>query len=342
MTAPQGPTVLTLSGIVDGQEIDAADVTTPLSEAAAAIDEARQTVAVSSDDAVLKYLSEALVAGSGISLTVEDTGGSKTIRITASSVATGVMQPWFGSPYNIPAGYLICDGRLVSMSDYKALLDLFIEGTSAYGLTVQSQLGLDTGVTFTADIATDKLLASGHGLSDGTVIMLSNSGGALPAGLATNTAYWVINAAANDFQVSLTQGGAPVDITSDGSGTHRWHASYRVPDLRGRALIGMDAMLAGASANRVTAAAADQLGGSGGAETHTLSSAEVPPIPPHTHTAKSYSAGGGSNKAFNIRVDGGGSVIWETDLISGGGGAGSAQAHNNMQPYMAVLWIIKT
>ena len=228
--------MLTLSGIVDGQEIDAADVTTPLSEAAAAIDQARQTVAVTEGDAVLKYLSEALTAGAGISLTVEDAGGNKTIRIAASSVEAGVMQPWFGSPFNVPAGYLLCDGQLVSMSNYKRLLDLFIAGTSAYGLTVQGQLGLDTGVTFTADIATDKLLSNGHGLGNGSVIMLSNSGGALPAGLAANTAYWVVNAAVNDFQVSPTQGGAPIDLTSVGTGTHRWHISYRVPDLAAQAI----------------------------------------------------------------------------------------------------------
>lgn len=333
MAAPQGPTALTLSGIVDGQEIDAADVTIPLNEAAAAIDEARQTVAVSSDDGVLKYLSEALAAGSGISLTVENTGGSKTIRIAASSVEVGTMQPWFGSPVAIPSGYLLCDGQHVSMKDYRRLLDLFIAASVYYGTTVGAMFGLYSQVAFTADAATDKLLAAGHGLTNGTV-MLVFSTGTLPAGLNGNTIYYVVNAAPNDFQVSLTEGGAPVDLTSAGTGTHYYYTRFRVPDMRGRFALGLDAMLSGQSANRVTAAAADTLGGTGGAETHTLT---VNEMPGHTHSIQLYAGSGGTLTGPN------GSATQSYNNGTGTtGSAGGGQAHNNMPPYLGVLWIIKT
>jgi hypothetical protein len=58
-----------------------------------------------------------------------------------------------------------------------------------------------------------------HGLSDGDRLTLTTSG-ALPTGLSTGTTYYVINSATNTFNVSLTSGGAAVNTTGAGSGTH--------------------------------------------------------------------------------------------------------------------------
>lgn len=337
MTAPQGPTSPTTSALVDGQSADAADVLTPFNELAAAVDEARQTLAVDATDAVLKYLGEALTAGSGISLSVDTDGGtgSKTIRITASSVETGTMQPWFGSPAAIPAGYLLCDGSLASMSTYKDLLDLFIAGTGYYGATVKAQFGLDSGTTVTAANALNLFTATGHGLNDGDVIMFSNSGGALPAGLDDNTAYYVTSSTANDFQVSLTAGGSAVDITDDGTGTHSFHTQYKTPDMRGRAFAGLDQMLSGSAANRVTDSSADSLGGAMGEETHTLTVAEMPE---HAHyPIGGYSTGGTYNTiaiANNVSILSNNRNVLND--VAGGDGA-----HNNMQPTLFGQWIIK-
>lgn len=125
------------------------------------------------------------------------------------------------------------------------------------------------------------------------------------------------------FAVISTQYGV-----GDGSST------FNLPDLRGRVPIAKDNM-GGSSANRVVAAAADTLGGSGGAENHTLSASE---IPAHNHQILrpgSNSSGGGSqwwqgNSGTNI-----GGIYTENN--TGGGGS-----HNNMQPYIALNYIIKT
>jgi uncharacterized phiE125 gp8 family phage protein len=50
------------------------------------------------------------------------------------------------------------------------------------------------------------------------IVRFSNSGGALPAGLAENTDYYVKTAGSGVYTVSLTQGGATVDITDAGTG----------------------------------------------------------------------------------------------------------------------------
>lgn len=58
-----------------------------------------------------------------------------------------------------------------------------------------------------------------HGYSDGDSLTLTTSG-ALPAGLATGTTYYVVNATSDTFELSLTAGGTSIDTTDAGSGTH--------------------------------------------------------------------------------------------------------------------------
>lgn len=75
-------------------------------------------------------------------------------------------------------------------------------------------------VPFSVNTTADTISAPGHGHANGDVVQLTNSGGALPAGLAPNTNYFVIGATNNTLQLSLTSGGAAVDITGTGTGTH--------------------------------------------------------------------------------------------------------------------------
>jgi hypothetical protein len=87
----------------------------------------------------------------------------------------------------------------------------------------------DPEAEFTATAATDIITSAAHGLSNGTCIQVSNSGGALPGGLSASTNYYVINATTNTFQVSTVPAGSAVNITSAGTGTH----TYR---LKGKAV----------------------------------------------------------------------------------------------------------
>lgn len=73
--------------------------------------------------------------------------------------------------------------------------------------------GTNAPVTITA--STDTIARTAHGYTDGRIVQLySLSGG---AGLSDSKAYYVVNATANDFQVSLTKGGSAINITSDGT-----------------------------------------------------------------------------------------------------------------------------
>lgn len=73
---------------------------------------------------------------------------------------------------------------------------------------------------FTAANATEIFTSNGHGLLNGQKARVTNSGGALPAGLSAGVDYFLTAVAANTFQLSLTVGGAAVLISTDGTGVH--------------------------------------------------------------------------------------------------------------------------
>lgn len=73
--------------------------------------------------------------------------------------------------------------------------------------------------TFTANATTEFITSSATTFVDGDVIRLTTSG-TLPAGLSLATNYYVISSTGLTCQLSLTSGGAAIDITDTGTGTH--------------------------------------------------------------------------------------------------------------------------
>ena len=70
------------------------------------------------------------------------------------------------------------------------------------------------GTGLAADAATDTITKTAHGLlNDRTVIINAKTA----VGPAIGTVYYVVQATTNTFKLSLTKGGAPVDITTSGT-----------------------------------------------------------------------------------------------------------------------------
>lgn len=93
----------------------------------------------------------------------------------------------------------------------------FYDASSAGNLLAWSPL---TGTSYAYTAATsDTFTAPGSAFSNtDTVRLLFDLGGTTPTGVNTTTTYYIISASGATFQLSLTSGGAAVDITAAGSG----------------------------------------------------------------------------------------------------------------------------
>lgn len=91
--------------------------------------------------------------------------------------------------------------------------------------------GLDFNIipepfTATYDFTTQTWTKNNFQLINGVAVKLTTTG-SLPTGYSLNTTYYVINAAANTFQLSKTLGGAVVTAnTNNGSGTQTVNPNY--------------------------------------------------------------------------------------------------------------------
>lgn len=65
--------------------------------------------------------------------------------------------------------------------------------------------------------STDFFTSPGHSLANGDqAVVFDAEGGGVPAGLVEGTTYFVVGVSGSTFQLSLTSGGAAVNVTADG------------------------------------------------------------------------------------------------------------------------------
>lgn len=101
-------------------------------------------------------------------------------------------------------------------------------------------------------------------------------------------------------------------------------ANFNVPNLKGRVIVGVD----GAQTEF------DTLQETGGSKTHTLTTAEMPSHNHDVHRSATGVATQGGSAPYTIQAASGTSMGFVNS--EGGGGA-----HNNLQPYMALNYIIR-
>lgn len=259
---------------------------------------------------------------------------------------------WTYAGVTAPSGWLLCYGQTVSRTTYADLFNALVPSQG----------------TVTITIATPGVISqTGHPFVTGDAVYLTTTG-ALPTGLSTNTLYYVIKVDANSYNLATSRAnavaGTKIATSGTQSGTHTLFGcpyglgdgstTFTIPDARGRVLAGADAM-GGTAASRMTLARSQgsygNLGASGGAESHTLTEAELPSITGsltmhgqengthiYTATGKFTSSTTITNKyqAGHAATTGANSLGPVTFSF------GSDTAHNNVQPTLLVNYIIKT
>lgn len=202
---------------------------------------------------------------------------------------------------------------------------------------------LDMGGNRVVNMNLSAPVADGDGVSRGYLLQVLSVVAATPPGTIAPFAGdeislpvgWLL---CDGSAVSRTTFAALFAVVGVTYGAGNGSTTFNVPDFRGRVAVGKDNMGISGSANRVTDAQADIVGGVFGSESHVLSVGE---LPVHTH---------GYNDMY-VGADTGGTDIGPANTNSTGeltdeagrvtGPAGSGAAHNNLQPSMALNVIIK-
>lgn len=110
--------------------------------------------------------------------------------------------------------------------------------------------------------------------------------------------------------------------------------NFRVPDLRGLILAGLDAMPGGSRANRMTRAVAITLAGKSGTETHII---QISEMPSHGHTISPGGVSGVISGGTGPPSGYEGQSLSAISISNNGGGA----AHENVQPTVFVPYIVR-
>ena len=199
-----------------------------------------------------------------------------------------------------------------------------------------NQLSSDASVDANRAVGTNHIkdgAVTAAKLDSAAVSVLMPTSTILPyAGSAAPTGYFLCDGSAK----SRTTYAGLFAIIGTTYGVGDGSTTFNIPDLRGRVIAGQDDM-GGTSANRLTGQTGgvdgDILGGTGGAETHTLS---ITQMPSHDH------GGGTVGTGFLGDVSGGGGRIHPEGNGGNVSSQGGGQAHNNVQPTIILNYIIKT
>lgn len=195
-----------------------------------------------------------------------------------------------------------------------------------------SDASVDANRAVTTNHIKDQAVTSAK-LAPSAISSLMPTGTVMPfAGTALPNSDWLFcggqSVAIADYQALYDT----IGFTYGGSGSN-----FNLPDLRGRVIAGQDDM-GGTSADRLTGLSGglngDNLGATGGSQTHTLTTSEMPA---HTHD---FPIDGNNGSVDGTIVK---SSITELNphtktTTSTGGGS----AHNNVQPTIILNYIIKT
>lgn len=249
-------------------------------------------------------------------------GGIRLAKLSEVSGGTGTVTS-VDSGTGLTGGPITTSGTLSldSIANLSVLGN--VSGSSAAPVAVEIKdedaMTSDSATALATQQSIKAYVDSNAGIPTGTVSAFAGSTAPTGYALCDGSAVNRTTEAALFAVIGTTYG------IGDGSTT------FNLPDLRGRVIAGQDDM-GGTSANRLTNQSGglngDTLGATGGSETHTLTTAEMPS---HTHAGTQQSG---------LQADlGSGRLTNDAGNLTGA--TGGDQAHNNVQPTIILNYIIK-
>jgi hypothetical protein len=137
---------------------------------------------------------------------------SETITYNGHSLSAGEQVKY----YKVGSGTAI--GGLTNATSYYAgqvTANTFkLYDTRAHGTTAVATLTIPTA---SVNTTSDTITSNAHGLVNGAQVNYNNQGGASITGLTSGNDYYVVNATTNTFQLSVTLGGAAIDLSGTGN-----------------------------------------------------------------------------------------------------------------------------
>lgn len=121
-------------------------------------------------------------------------------------------------PSNIGVGQLntIAAGVVLDIANNQVYVHNGVAATHQYYVySTVATLNCPLATSLSIDAGTDRVTHTAHGFVDNTPVYLTNLSGG--AGLTNNTVYFIRNSTVNDYQLSLTTGGAAINITTNGT-----------------------------------------------------------------------------------------------------------------------------
>ena len=115
------------------------------------------------------------------------------------------------------------NGNPVNLAAYTVAFKMELQDGTAELAETSTGVTANPTQSFTASASTDLLACDDHGVEEGDQIIVANSGGALPTGLAASTRYFAIQVTPNSFALATTPYGPAIDITGAGSGTNTFY-----------------------------------------------------------------------------------------------------------------------
>jgi len=241
-------------------------------------------------------------------------GGISTDKLANGSVTTDKLLDGAVTSGKIANGTIVAEDLASNAVTTAKIVDSNVT-TDKIADGAVSSIKIANATILTDDIATATLASSLFGIP-GEIRLWSGS--TAPTG-------WLI---CNGAAISRTTYATLYGITGTLYGVGDGSTTFNVPNLKGRVPVGYDA----------TQTEFDTIGESGGSKTHTLT---IPEIPQHNHSITVVGSASIplQNTAWPSGFNPNNNGTWPSSAAGNTGGGG---AHNNIQPYLTIQYIIKT